>query len=389
MRWVVSRSLGTLAAVGMILAAGCAPKGKGTSDGKTTGPDTKSGTTGAADAGAAIVLPEEWNTPDGMVRTPEGDILVSIPNFNDPSKPAKIVKIDKSGKISDWFTLPPHPETKFACPLGLSIGTDGNLYWADNQDLGIGVAGSHDSIPNRTEFAGKNLSRLCRVVIENGKPVRSEVVVEGFFQANGVAAWKDAIYVCETSLGLKAAKDDPHESGVYMFELKELDAAKPIKLETGGNDEHLIYTLETKNKDWPVGANGLAFGADGTMYVCNFGDATIMAVKLDEFGNVEDAKALAQGQGMQSCDGLQFDADSGLLYCADFLGNAVHEIDPKTGKVRLVRADPENNDGSGNKLDKPSECHRRGDKIYVSNIDLPFAGNKYDKPHTISVIDVK
>ncbi|MHC4252659.1 MAG: SMP-30/gluconolactonase/LRE family protein [Planctomycetota bacterium] len=388
MRWVRSRTLGTLAAVGLVLATGCTPKGKG--DGGTKPSDGGRGTApAAADAGAAIVLTGDWNTPDGMVRDAEGNILVSMPNFNDPSKPASIVKIDKSGKISEWFKLPPHPQTKFACPLGLAIGSDGNLYWADNQDLGVGVAGSVDSIPDRAEFAGKNISRLCRVVVENGKPVRGEVVVEGFFQANGLAAWKDAIYVCETSLGLKAAEGDPHESGVYMFELKELDPAKPIQLETEGNDEHLIYTLETKHKVWKVGANGLAFGADGTMYVCNFGDATIMAVKLDEFGNVEEEKALAQGQGMKSCDGLQFDKDSGLLYCADFLGNAVHEIDPETGKVRTVRAESGNNDGTGNKLDKPSECHRRGDKIYVANIDLPFDDNKYDEPHTISVIDVK
>ncbi|MHC5053667.1 MAG: SMP-30/gluconolactonase/LRE family protein [Planctomycetota bacterium] len=379
MRWVRSRTLETLAAVALVLSAGCAPKGRAPGDGKIPDEGTPPA---AADAGAAIVLTGDWNTPDGMVRDADGNILVSMPNFNDPSKPASIAKIDGSGNISAWFELPPHPQTKFACPLGLAIGADGNLYWADNQQLGADVS-------NRGEVKGKPLSRLCRVVVENGKPVRGEVVVEGFFQANGLAAWKDAIYVCETSLGLEAAEGAPHESGVYMFELKELDPAKPIQLETQGNDEHLIYTLETKNKDWPVGANGLAFGADGTMYVCNFGDVKIMAVKLDEFGSVEDEPVLAEGQGMKSCDGLQFDKDSGLLYCADFLGNAVHEIDPKTGKVRTVHADPENNDGSGNKLDKPSECHRRGDKIYVANIDLPFDGNKYDAPHTISVIDVK
>jgi len=92
---------------------------------------------------------------------------------------------------------------------------------------------------------------------------------------------------------------------------------------------------------------------------------------------------------MKSCRGLRFDKGSGFLYCADMLGNAVHEIDPVAGRVRTVRADPEPNDGSGNRLDRPIDCLRRGDRLYVLNADLPIAGNEFDPPHTISVIDLE
>jgi len=46
-------------------------------------------------------------------------------------------------------------------------------------------------------------------------------------------------------------------------------------------------------------------------------------------------------------------------------------------------------DGVGGLLDRPSEVCLRGNKIYVSNIDLPMKGNEYDRPHTISLIKLK
>ena len=43
----------------------------------------------------------------------------------------------------------------------------------------------------------------------------------------------------------------------------------------------------------------------------------------------------------------------------------------------------------GGLLDRPSEVCLRGNKVYVSNIDLPMKGNEYDRPHTISLIKLK
>ncbi|MHC5053671.1 MAG: MFS transporter [Planctomycetota bacterium] len=331
-----------------------------------------------------IELEGDYNTPDGMASDGQGNILVSMPNFNDPSKPARIVKIDGSDKLSDWFVLPPHPETKYACPLGIAFASDGNLYWADCQDLGVGVAGSLDSVPDRTEFAGKNVSRLCRVVVEDGKPVRSEVVVNGFFVSNAVACWEDCVYVTETSLGIKRAEGGPHHSGVYRFKLSELDAANPITLKTGGEDPHLITRFETKGA-WPVGANGMGFGPKGELYVCNFGDAQLQEYSTD--GKFK--RVVAEGDPMKSTDGLMVDMGTGEVYIADFLGSAIHKVAPATGKVTTIQADPDDNDGSANRLDKCSECRKRGNKLYVANIDLPFDGNKPDKPNSIAVVQLK
>jgi sugar lactone lactonase YvrE len=88
---------------------------------------------------------------------------------------------------------------------------------------------------------------------------------------------------------------------------------------------------------------------------------------------------------MLSTDGLSIDRRTGDIYIADFLGNALHKVDPKTGKVTTIARNG-NTDGSGGALDRPSEPCVRGNKVYVANIDLPLAGNATDKPHTISVV---
>ena len=39
-------------------------------------------------------------------------------------------------------------------------------------------------------------------------------------------------------------------------------------------------------------------------------------------------------------------------------------------------------------LDAPSECIRRGKKVYVSNIDLTYGPNEADSHHSISVFEL-
>ena len=89
-----------------------------------------------------------------------------------------------------------------------------------------------------------------------------------------------------------------------------------------------------------------------------------------------------------SADGLKVDSKTGDIYIADFLGNAVHKVDGKTAKVTTI-AKNGNTDGAGGALDKPSEVCLRGNRLYVSNIDLSLADNEHDAPHTISVIELE
>lgn len=322
-----------------------------------------------------VELPEAHNTPDGMTLDPQGNILLSCPNFNTNlegnERPAWIMMITPDDKLRKYFRMPVHPETKKACPLGIDFGSDGNLYVADSQ--GIGGDTNHKS-------------RLLRIVVKQRRPIRCEPVVEGFVLSNAVACHRDCVYVTETHL-VPEPGPGPMESGVYRFKISEFDGSNPIQLKLGGKDRHLILKLVTENEQWKVGANGLGFAPDGTMYVCNFGDAALIAAKLDRRGKVISQRVVAQGGPIKSTDGLKVDPKTGLVYIADFVGNAVHRVDPKTGKVRVIARNGLT-DGSGGLLDKCSEVCLRGNRLYVANIDLNLDGNTFDKPYTVSVIDL-
>ncbi len=319
-------------------------------------------------ATTVLILPEEYNTPDGMTLDSDGNILLSVNNANDQTYPAKILKISPSNEVSELVTLPPHPETGKVFPLGIVQGSDGNIYVSDNQEF---VTPEHKS-------------RVLRIVMDNGKPVACETVVDGLVAANGIDCRGDYLYVAETKLDPTAY---PLPSGVYRFKLSDLSGRRPIKVRPDGRDEHLVTTLYTKNRDWQVGANGLVVDDEGNLYVCNFGDAQIIKVMLDESGNRTSQKVIAEGSGMESCDGMKIDPRTGDLYVADLVGNAVHKINPQTGKVTTI-AKNGITDGTDGELDRPSEPQLRGGKLYVANIDLPLAGNAFDKPYTVTVIEL-
>ncbi len=316
----------------------------------------------------AVNLPEKYNTPDGMTLDAQNNIILSVPNVNDPNHPAVMLSISPDNKVTEITKLPVHPETKRSIPLGVGVGSDGNLYISDSQGF---VTDDHKS-------------RVLRVVMKNGKARKVEVVVTGLVMANGLAAHGDMIYVCDSKLDPKAY---PLPSGVYGFKISELSAKKPYKVKPGLADPHLAIHFTTKNKDWQVGANGLGFDNEGNMVVCNFGDAQLISGKMGANGKVVSQKVVAEGQGMLCCDGLSIDRKSGDVYIADFLGNALHRVNLKTGKVTTV-AKNGNTDGADGSLDRPSEPCVRGNKVYVANIDLPLAGNTADKPHTVSVVEV-
>ncbi len=68
-----------------------------------------------------VELPDYCNTPDGMALMPDGGFVLSIPNFNDPTPGAFIMKVSAGNKVSKFFVPPVHPETGKAGPMGICL----------------------------------------------------------------------------------------------------------------------------------------------------------------------------------------------------------------------------------------------------------------------------
>ena len=336
----------------------------------------------AADTGAGgakptllLSLPDKCNTPDGMTLDPKtGDIFLACPNFNDTKYPGILMKIDTQNKLTHFFDMPPHPETKKAGPMGLDFGPDGNLYVADNQ-----------------YFSDKDhKSRLIRVNIKDGKPVGADVVVEGFKLSNAVI-WKgNNVYVSDTFFDLE---DKPGASGIYCIGLDEMNAGC-VKLKPKGTaDPHLIAQFQTtplehREKEL-AGADGLTIDSKGNLYTGNFGDGVFSKITFDAEGKVTSKEVIHRGQPMTCVDGIFCDLETDEIYVADSEKHAIQVVSPD-GKVRTLWQNADT-DGADGLLDQPCEVIIRGKELIIVNFDMPFPGlmnSEYDKHHTLSVIQL-
>ena len=320
----------------------------------------------------SLVLPEDVSTPDGMTVGKDGKIYLNVLNLQVPAV-AAVWTIDGNDKLEKLIDLPKHPDTEDVYPLGIAEGADGNFYVADNQTFGNNM---------------DHQSRLLRVVMDRDKAVRVETVATGIIAANAVEAFGDRIYVSETCLINEA---DPHQSGLYKFEISELKADNPVEIAPDGADKRLVARFTTVADDWRkgVGANGVAICPCGMLFICNFGEASVLKARLGDDGMLATPlMTLVKGDGIGSTDGMRYVDEWKALVVADFFSNAIHLVDAKSGEVKTLLQNP-NSDGAGGKLDKPSEPCVRGSKIYASNIDLPYDGNESDKPDSLIVIPLK
>ncbi len=313
----------------------------------------------------AIVLPDTCNTPDAMALLSDGSLILSVPNFTDPTSPGVLMKVSPKDEVSLFCRLPLHPETKRVFPMGVREAPDGNLYVADCQCM--------DATPNN--------SRLLCVRMIDGKPGRVEVVTRGLNVANGVAIRDGFVYLTDSSI--KTTDDGTTISAVYRFRLEERD----VRLQPDGNDPHLVVTQKTVNKEIPVGADGIDFDHRGNLFVANCGDGLIERFVLDSSSKVVSRKVITAAGAIKSADGIFFDRRTKRLLVADILANAIRAV-ALDGRVETIAEDADN-DGSAGLLDGPSEVIARGSELIAANFDRVFPGSvntNPDKPYTLTVI---
>ena len=312
-----------------------------------------------------VKLPEICPTPDGMALDSAGNIILTCPNYADPTHPAVLMKIDPKNQVRLFCIMPVHPETGVACPMGIAFGPDGDLYVVDNQGW---------AKPN-------NKGRIVRLKMRGGKPVGSLVVAYGMSHPNGIRVHDGHLYVTQSMLVKEG--DKPLVSGVYRFELDDAN----VKVDNTLADKNLLAKFETLNPDCQYGVDGLVFDSKGNLFVGNFGDASIHKLTFDAQGNVASNTPFAKDPCMKSTDGICADAHDNI-YVADFSNNAVCVVSPE-GKVQVLARSPDC-DGSDGGLDQPGEPLVRGNELIVANFDMVTGPDKvntrHDYPYTISVI---
>jgi sugar lactone lactonase YvrE len=334
-------------------------------------------------------LPEGYNTPDGMAMAPDGNLILSVPNFNNqylmdkgeiekPSAPFMAL-IDKDDNIHHWYDYKKedmHPITGKIGPMDAAFGPDGNLYVADMQVF----------------YDDQHQSRLIRINVENGKPTSMDVVVTGFIASNGVFWENNTIFVTESVL---QKKQDTLISGVYAFDLSELTSRdKPVQLTPFTDttaDEHLVVSF-TSDNHMGFGADGVTCDDEGFLYTTVIEKSKIYRSKLNKKNKAIKTELFAENQNMVAPDGLIFNKKRQKFYVADFLNNAVHSID-KDGTVTTLQ---KNGDVTGEKgmLDQPAEVIIRDDKLIVVNMDMAWASEglsvntQVDGKYNLAVIDL-
>lgn len=320
--------------------------------------------------------PSTCSVPDGLAIDANGDIILAAPNYIDYEKVkgARLFKIDKNRKVTEWFAdLPKHPDTGKVHPMGIEFGPDGNLYIADNQ-----------------YFNDKNYkSRLLRVVMENGKPVRCEVAASGFKLANAVRWHNNKVYVSDTHFDLKDKKD---QSGVYAISLDEMKKGE-VKLKPDARDSHLVaqYTAKPSGSDAETdGADGVTFDKQGRMYSGRFGDGVISRTTFDDNGNPIKQETIVDDVSINCCDGIICDKNTNTVYVTNSKRNSIHAYDVDNNTFRII-SENGNTTGANGQLDQPCEPLVIGDQLIIVNFDMPFPGMKnttHDQPIGISSIRI-
>ncbi|AZB07682.1 hypothetical protein EG344_01885 [Chryseobacterium sp. G0162] len=315
-------------------------------------------------------LGETCQTPDGMALDKKGNLFLSITNpISFDKYGSKILTFDENDKPVTWFDrLPLHPITKKVHPMGMEFGPDGNLYLMDNQF-----------------FTGKeNFSRLIRVIVKDGKPLKAEVLVEGFNFGEAVRWYKDRVYITD------ALFENRRESGIYSFSLKQLNA-KNIILDSANKKNYIIatFTLKPEVTKKTIGIDGIAFDKKGNLYAGNFGDGVINKLEFDKNGKVVSNKIVFDSDQLRCCDGFFYDEKRNSIFIANYDDNSVYQLNLDTNTISLLWKN-DNADGSDGKLDNPCETIIYKGKLLVVNYDT-FQGEKnteIDAFHTISSFDL-
>ena len=75
-----------------------------------------------------VKLPAGCNTPDGMCLLEDGNVILSMPNFNNLDEGARLMKITPDNKVEKFLELGKNSDTgDLIGPLGVCLAPNGGL----------------------------------------------------------------------------------------------------------------------------------------------------------------------------------------------------------------------------------------------------------------------
>ena len=143
----------------------------------------------------------------------------------------------------------------------------------------------------------------------------------------------------------------------------------------GGGRAEVVLQIEPHNRilsdkktQQPIVANGLAFDADGVLYITDTARGAIWKTTIGVDGSAAKPTLLAQSPLLEGADGLDFDR-SGRLWITANERNAILTL-TSDGKIQEIAKN-----GSQGPLEFPSAIVFVGNAAYVSNNDTPRGDN--------------
>ncbi|MFK7692628.1 SMP-30/gluconolactonase/LRE family protein [Paenibacillus sp. HJGM_3] len=131
--------------------------------------------------------------------------------------------------------------------------------------------------------------------------------------------------------------------------------------------------LVAERTDQRITVNGLAFGQDRKLYIANTSSGEISRVALNADGSFGKPELFVRDALLYGADGIAFGTDGTLYVCANER-NAIVKVTPD-GKVMEVASN-----GNAGLLEFPASVHVIGDTLYISNFDVQRGVNNPNTP---------
>ncbi|MCZ8521183.1 MULTISPECIES: SMP-30/gluconolactonase/LRE family protein [Paenibacillus] len=132
--------------------------------------------------------------------------------------------------------------------------------------------------------------------------------------------------------------------------------------------------LAAEREEQKIVVNGLAFDAEGRLTIANTSSGEIWKAPVNAAdGSIGTAERFAKSPLLYGADGIAFGPDGVLYVCANER-NSIVKVTPQGEAAELAA------NGSDGPLEFPASVHIMGGALYISNFDQPRGANKPSEP---------